>query len=261
MKSIVFDNAGTILERVTALLDMSSKKLLFETNTIGITNQNNDRIIVVIQTPTPELIKEHGTIHDFLKEHPTQFEISYSHERFSKEDVINAVCNDKASIDDIKTSAKSLIGKYNIEICSGSALIIDMKKGRIDYVYTAGGMFFKDTRNVIDYINKLGLNIYIASGDNKQSLSKIASILNIPQSNIFDTRNTKGKQEIVEMLQKNGNYVYMVGNNTNDQLAIKQANCGILTLEQGETVPNSLIKSADYIINSIIEVIHILKED
>ena len=136
-----------------------------------------------------------------------------------------------------------------------------MKKGRIDYVYTAGGMFFKDTRNVIDYINKLGLNIYIVSGDNKQSLSKIASILNIPQSNIFDTRDMRGKQEIVEMLQKNGNYVYMVGNNTNDQLSIKQANCGILTLEQGETVPDSLIKSSDYTINSIIEVIRILKED
>lgn len=39
MKSIVFDNAGTILKRITVLNDVVHNKLIYETNTIGIANQ------------------------------------------------------------------------------------------------------------------------------------------------------------------------------------------------------------------------------
>lgn len=34
MKSIVFDNAGTILKRITVLNDVVHNKLIYETNTI-----------------------------------------------------------------------------------------------------------------------------------------------------------------------------------------------------------------------------------
>lgn len=54
--------------------------------------------------------------------------------------------------------------------------------------------------------------------------------------------------------------MYMVGNHTNDQLAIEAANIGILTLEQGENVPDMLKDSADHIIYSIGDVISIIKK-
>lgn len=47
MKAIVFDNAGTILKRVTSLKDMSTNNIIFETNTIGIANKNENNIILV----------------------------------------------------------------------------------------------------------------------------------------------------------------------------------------------------------------------
>ena len=46
MKAIVFDNAGTILKRVTALKDMSTNNIVFETNTIGIVNENIESLIL-----------------------------------------------------------------------------------------------------------------------------------------------------------------------------------------------------------------------
>ena len=53
----------------------------------------------------------------------------------------------------------------------------------------------------------------------------------------------------------------MVGNNTNDQLALKQADLGILTVQQGEDLPEQLYTSADYVISSIVDVLKIIKKE
>ncbi len=258
MKSVVFDNAGTILRRVSVLVNMHDKSFSFETNTIGIAHENINKILVVIQTPTEKLIKKQGFIIDYLKENPDEFEISYSQKDFTKDDVLNSLSNNKTTINDIKLSALKIVEEYDIEICSGSALIIDMEKSSIDYVYTAGGMFFKDTKKVFQYLKNKDIHIYIASGDNRQSLNKIAKILDIPQQDVFDTSNRTAKEKIVKSLQQKGDFVYMVGNNTNDELAINQADVGILSLEQKEELPEYLKNSADYVIDSIGEVIKIV---
>lgn len=260
LKSIVFDNAGTILRRVSALLEMDTKNIIYETNTIGIASQNDD-IIVVLQTPTEELIKYDCKIVDYLKKYPNQFEISYSPNDITKEEVINSLQNDNTTLNEIKISAKALIDKYDIEICSGSALIIDVDSKKIKYLYTAGGLFFKDTLKLIYSLKKLAFDIYIASGDNKNSLLKISSILGIDKNNIFDTCNSKCKEHVVTSLQSDGKFVYMVGNNLNDILAIKKADIGILSLEQKEELPDYLLTEADYTINSIYEVLKIVNEE
>ena len=50
----------------------------------------------------------------------------------------------------------------------------------------------------------------------------------------------------------------MVGNNTNDELALKSSDTSILTVEQKEELPEYLLKSVDYKIDSIGEVIDII---
>ncbi len=259
MKSVVFDNAGTILRRVSVLVNMHDKSFSFETNTIGITHRKLSKILIVLQTPTQELIKKQGFICDYLRDHPDKFEISYSQIDYTKDDVINTLANNKTLMENIKVSALKLVEVYDIEICSGSALIIDMETASIDYVYTAGGMFFDDTRKVFEDLKNKDINIYIASGDNRQSLNIIAKKLSVDSDHVFDTANRQVKEEIVKSLQEKGDFVYMVGNNTNDELAINQADVGILTLEQKEELPDYLISSADYVIDSIGQVIEIIE--
>lgn len=261
MKSIVFDNAGTILKRITVLNDVVHNKLIYETNTIGIANQKKSRIIVVLQESVNELSRHTGTLYNYLKDNMEYFEISYSQINILKSDVVDVLANDSTSFHDLFLATNTLIENYDVEIISGCALIIDMDNGMIEYVYTAGGVFFEDTRRVMNFINNSPLSIYIASGDNKESLSKIASILKIPKSNVYSTLNREGKYNLVNTLQRRGDYVYMVGNHTNDQLAIEAANTGILTLEQGENVPDMLKDSADHIIYSIGDVISIIKKN
>lgn len=259
MKAIVFDNAGTIIKRVTALKDMIGNKIVFETNTIDMVNKNDESLILVFQTPTKNLIKK-GDIKviDYLKKNRNAFEIGYSKNNYTKNDVIQALEKDTTCFSDINDSAKALINQYEIEICSGSALIVDMGKKRIDYAYTAGGLFFQDTLNLFKSLQNNNYDIFIASGDNKQSLLKIATILNVPHNNIYDTCNINCKRHVILKLQEKYDEVTMVGNNTNDYLAIKQANKGILTTQQGEKLPNYLLNSADYVINKISDVLKIV---
>ena len=78
MKAIVFDNAGTILKRVTSLKDMSTNNIIFETNTIGIANKNENNIILVFNIPTKDLIKLNTKIIDFFNKNNESYKISYS---------------------------------------------------------------------------------------------------------------------------------------------------------------------------------------
>ena len=173
---------------------------------------------------------------------------------------MHALKNDSSTFFDVRKSAEMLIKRYDLDICSGSAIIVDMHKKRIDYAYTAGGLFFKDTFNLFKTLNELNYQIFIASGDNKDSLLKIASILNVPKTNVFDTCNINCKKKVVCELQKKYNKVIMVGNNTNDLLAIKQADIGILTIEQGEQLSVNLLQSSDYVINKIGDVLKIVED-
>lgn len=260
MKAIVFDNAGTILKRVTSLKDMSNNNIIFETNTIGITNQNENNLILVFQTPTKKLIKLDCKIIDFLKNNKEAYEISYSQKKFSKEDVIKALENDSTTFKDVAETAHALVNRYDIDICSGSAMIVNIAEKKIKYVYTAGGYFFDETMSLFEKLHDLQIPVYIASGDNKQSLFKIASILNIPENNVYYTCNIHCKEKVVSKLQDNYSQVTMVGNHMNDSLAIKRADIGILTIQQGESIPENLKESADYIVKDIIEVLKIVNE-
>ncbi len=260
MKAIVFDNAGTILKRVTALKDMSNNNIIYETNTIGMADKNDENIILVFQMPTHKLIQEKGKIIDYLKTSKQAYEISYSQKHYTKDDVIKALENDETNFEDIKDSAKSLINRYEIEICSGTAMIVNMK-GKITHVYTAGGYLFEGTRELFQKLGTSGWSIYIASGDNQNSLNKISSILKVKKENVYHTCNIKCKEKVIKKLQKQYETVIMVGNHSNDKLALKQANIGILSTQQGETLSEDVIESADYIIDNIKKVMKIVEKE
>ncbi|MDO5825890.1 MAG: hypothetical protein BZ137_04915 [Methanosphaera sp. rholeuAM130] len=260
MKAIVFDNAGTILQRKTIIKDMSTKKVFFNTDTIGIANKNNKNIIVVFQTPVDELYDFRDmSIREFMLMHESSFEIAYSQIKVTDDELLDVIADD-AKISDILETYEVLLTE-NVRIISGAALIVNIFTGEITHVYTAGGLLFGYTSDVMDFLKKEGFEIYIASGDNKHSLNEISSILNIAKNNIYSTCNVNCKEAVIEKLQKEGYYVYMVGNHTNDLLAIKKADTGILTLQQRELLPKRLISEADYVISSIDMVIDVVKKE
>ena len=85
---------------------------------------------------------------------------------------------------------------------------------------------------MVNELKNRGVEIFIASGDRKTSLEQLAEFINVPKENVFDTASSRRKKEIVMDL-KSKYKVMMVGNSSNDVLAIEEADVGVLTLQQG----------------------------
>jgi Cu+-exporting ATPase len=76
---------------------------------------------------------------------------------------------------------------------------------------------------------------------------------------VFAVATTHDKERIVNGLKNDHDIVFMVGDGMNDILALRAADVGILTSQQGDERPQVLMDSADIIIGNIIDVVDIIK--
>ena len=144
-----------------------------------------------------------------------------------------------------------------MELCNGSAVIIGINKNKIVYTITSAGKLFSEVIDTIKILQSRGIEIYIASGDRKGAINKLAEILNVNKKHAFGTVSPKGKCKVVRCLKDRGYKVMMVGDGLNDVLAFNNADVSVLTVEQEEEVSPKLINKTDYVIQKISEVISI----
>ena len=115
-----------------------------------------------------------------------------------------------------------------------TALILDMDLGIVLYTITSAGVFFPKVFETVETLKSRGIEIFIASGDRKGAINRLASLLDVPEDNAYGTVSTKGKCEVVSILKDAGYKVMMVGDGLNDILAFKKADVSVLTIEQKE---------------------------
>lgn len=259
-KAVVFDNSGTLIKRYRAIKNLKTGVICDDISSIDLVDYDVDRALVVLQTDPSKCIinaKPDQTIHHFLKKNKLNFDISYSTLDIEKEDVLNIIKDDTANVSDIQDTINAVIKKnYNVQICSGSGFIMDIEGGKIEFTITAGGKIFKEVPMVIKELKKRNAEIYVASGDRTASLEELAKFIHIPQANVCGTANSRRKKEIVRFLKRNYK-VMMVGNSSNDILAIEEADVGVLTLQQGESVPPKVYEKADFIVDNIKDILDI----
>ena len=141
-----------------------------------------------------------------------------------------------------------------MELCNGSAVIVDMDLGIIAYTITSAGKLFDGVVETISDLKSRGYEIVLASGDRKGAINRLACMLDINRDNAHGSVSTRGKCEIVKSLQDDGYKVMMVGDGLNDILAFKRADVSVLTIEQQEEVSPKLMDKTDYIIESIRDI-------
>lgn len=162
----------------------------------------------------------------------------------------------KGIIVDVETSLSRDHGRHKVMV--GNAKYLDdnnisvpsesgatSKSGRTT-IYTAIDGIFSGTIDLSDTIKpsaaaaiealrRLGLRISIVTGDQASTANHIASLLEIPKTNVYASVLPSGKQEIIERLQSQGEIVAMVGDGINDSPALATANVGI-SLSSGTDV-------------------------
>ena len=244
-KAIVFDNSGTLLERFRVIKDVSTGELITHVNSLDLIDTCLNAALVVLQFNTTRLkdLDPNTLISDFVLENNIEFDISYYSTDVSKEEITAILEKDTAIIKDITDTFPLLKERVpQMELCNGSAVIIDIAEERIAYTITSAGQLFSGVKDTIAKLQDKDIDVFIASGDRSGAIKRLASI----------------KAEIVSNLQEEGYKVMMVGDGPNDILAFEQADSAVLTTEQKDgDFPDKLKGYADFVIEDISEVLQI----
>ena len=257
-KAVVFDNSGTLIERYRVVKDVVHGNIFTDINSLEIIDAADSLALVVLQFNTNKLLNldSNTLISHVIKEYEIDFDVSFSNRQVSKAEV-KAILDGETTttVSDITDGFDILREKIShMELCNGSALIVDMDLGQIVYTITSAGRFFPKVFETVETLKSRGIEIFIASGDRKGAINRLANMLDIPEENAYGTVSTRGKCEVVSILKEGGYKVMMVGDGLNDILAFKNADVSVLTIEQQEEVSPKMLDKTDYVVEDIFEV-------
>ena len=260
-KAIVFDNSGTLIERYRVIKDVHNGNLFSDISSLDLIDQADALALVVLQFNTNRLLQldQNTLISDIIREYDIDFDISFSSKPVTKSEVKNILDNEKSAvISDITEGFDILREKIpRMELCNGSAVIVDIDLGEIVYTITSAGKLFPRVIETMDVLKSREIEIFIASGDRKGAINRLADLINVSRDNAYGSVSTRGKCEIVSSLKDEGYKVMMVGDGLNDILAFNNADVSVLTVEQQEEVSSKLTDKTDYVIEDIFEVTEI----
>ncbi|MGZ9413495.1 heavy metal translocating P-type ATPase [Mycoplasma sp. Z386] len=134
-----------------------------------------------------------------------------------------------------KMLEKGFIDKVKINSFEAYSYVALSKDNKIVFVYALGDQIKQDAKKIIEKFHKLGLEVVIASGDNKEVVKQIASELNIKE--FYGQLQPEDKLKLISEYKEKGETIF-VGDGLNDILAIKQADLGI-AFASGSDLVNS----------------------
>ena len=109
----------------------------------------------------------------------------------------------------------------------------------------------------IQAFKRLGINVYMVTGDNQRTATAIAKEIGLEEKNVFAEVLPQGKLDRIKALQRQKKLVAMVGDGINDAPALVQADVG-LAVKAGTDVA---IESADIVLmrNDLLDVSKVVK--
>ncbi len=122
------------------------------------------------------------------------------------------------STHDIQTSIKALEDQ-------AKTVIIAAVNQKLFGVLAIADPLKETSKEVIDQLKRMNIEIYLVTGDNERTAKAIASQVGI--NNILAEVLPESKADIVKKLQNDGKFVGMVGDGINDAPALAQADIGI----------------------------------
>ena len=261
--AVIFDCAGTLLKKYRVAKDLDQGTFVYQVVSLSLVGTRDDYVLAVFQLDAPkdlEGVPIDLTIADFLKSYNIDLVVVCANVPVAKAKIISAVARDERShvkdlVDVVSEVSKSCSASY----FTGTAAIVDIEQGKIPYVLATCGELFDSALPVVDELKRTGGDIYVASGDAKNTLYALADRIHIPYTNVLGIATPSAKEELVHKLKDKYGYVVMVGDGINDIAALKAADLGVLTVQQKEERPAALYNAADIVIKDLTLLPGILK--
>lgn len=259
----MFDCAGTLLKKYRVAKSIDEGVFLHQIVSLNLIGTRADYVLAVFELDAPPDLRGvpvHLSIADFLKEYNINLVVVCANVPVSKGKVLGAVARDvKSRVKDLVDVVTEVSKSCSSSYFTGTAAVIDIEQGKIPYVLATCGELFDSAVPVIDELKSAGADIYVASGDAKNTLYALADRIHIPYKNVREVATPSSKEKLVRQLKKRYRYVVMVGDGINDIPALKAANFGVLTVQQKEERPETLYEAADLVIKDLALLPGILK--
>ncbi|HQQ37240.1 MAG TPA: HAD family hydrolase [Methanothrix sp.] len=259
--AVVMDVAGTILKMYRVAKDIERGTILEGVITWKLIIKNKGRALVVPQMD-PEVLccfRADDSLGKVIAGREEMLAISCSSSPISREDAIDIILRTQARIGDLMDVHSRVKAR-----CPGNyhtaGMIIDVSCREVVYAISTGGVPFAGMKEVICDLNRMGADIFVASGDSMRSLSGLQD-LGISLSQIYPVSSPIKKREIVEDLKKRYRRVIMVGDGLNDIYALQSADLGVLTIQQETHPAKELLSSADEIIKDIRQLPQVVRRN
>lgn len=264
--AVVFDSAGTLLRTTRAVKNVAEKNLCESIETTLITFQDPDRILVLLNIHTREIMNgdSEELFSTYLKEIGAEFGISCGRRVIVADTVGEILFNDPVcktrDMQDVVKSCWQNVSKETDRFAMNVGAIINLRTERIEFTIAAAGYPFHGVRETISKLHEMGVASFIASGDRTEKLELVADHIGIPRDRVHGVATPVTKAQIVTHLEDSYDVVIMCGDGINDLSAMKAADISVLTTQQEGERPNILYETADYVINDISEIIGIVEE-
>ncbi len=261
--AVVFDSAGTLLRMYRVAKNIKTREFLDEVVSTELVGKKPYCAILVMQVDSNKLVAcpPDMLISEFIRKHSIDIEVGCSRSQIDKSTAISVVGNDTwAKMSDLQDVMAAVKRRCRDIFYMGVGLIIDVDTKDIPYVVCTGGKVYTNTPVVIEALNEMGIDAYIASGDSMRNLSPLAKNVNVPLDQVFEIATPRKKEAIVKELKQHYDKVIMVGDGINDILAMRAADLGVLSIQQTGICPPLLCEEADVVIGNIREIIEIIKK-
>lgn len=262
--AIVFDSAGTLLRAYRVAWDVKNGMLVENVVSTNMIVEGRKCVLIALRIDTVEYFEKtdpNMPISDYIAGEKISFDIICRGLKCTSERIGIAIAQDKsARMRDIKEAIEAVKLKCKDIYYLNIGLVVDVANNTIPYVLATGGRIFPGAKETLGNIISNGVDVYIASGDNRRSLDALACDLGVDKSNVYDAVSPSGKMDLVVSLEEKYDMVIMVGDGINDQMAFQAADMSILTLQQQGMKPDVLYEIADVIIDDIREVEGVVRE-
>jgi len=257
--AVVMDVAGTILMMYRVAKDIDSGVILEKVVTWELMMEKKGRALVVPQID-PDLIvssRPDDLLGALVLGRRECVEISCSSSQISRTEVLGILGRSHVRVRELQEVYLAVRAR-----CPGiyrtTGMIVDEDCQDIVYTLSTGGAPFPGLRNVLLDLENLGADVYVASGDSIRSLANLKEY-GIDTSRIYAVASPLRKKEIVIDLKKKYRRVVMVGDGLNDLYALREADIGVLTVQQDTRPALKLRQAANEVIKDIQELPEIVK--
>ena len=261
--AVVFDSAGTLLRTWRTAKNVLSGEVMPEVQTTTLTTESPDRVLTMLPIRPRDVMAEPAAtlLSAYLTANKFGYAISCANRPVSSEEVGAALFGDRrARVGDLQDCIRAVWACCRTEpaVALNAGVIVNLALPGVEYTVATGGVPFPGAAEAVrGLIERSGPTSTSPRATGSKKLLPMTRLLGIPDDRVRGTATPSGKAAIVRGLRERYDRVVMVGDGENDVAAMREADLGILSLQQPGERSAAVRSAAGRTITDLVQVVGI----